>query len=166
MLRGTRVISSLRAGLLKSLNNEAELAGVLAHEVAHVTKTHAGNHPARSGPGKRVRIHAGGHEERPQNVFQRHRPKMTDVLFTKGLDQEKEFEADVVGIEHAYRAGYHPQGLKDYLMTLAKAEGCGPIPIFSPPILNTGTYWQNRYVLNGYSDLQGLPFSPLASGNM
>lgn len=45
--------------------------------------THAGNHPARSGPGKRVRIHAGGHEERPQNVFQRHRPNDGRLIYQR-----------------------------------------------------------------------------------
>ena len=84
--------------------------------------------------------------------------QMTDVLFTKGLDQEKEFEADVVGIEYAYRAGYHPQGLKDYLLTLAKAEGQAQSRFFTTHPSTRERIGKIDTVLNGYSDLQGLPF--------
>ena len=60
----------ITVGLLKTLKNEAELGGVLAHEVAHVTKkTHAGNHPPRSGVGQRLGTLADSHEAKPGNVF-------------------------------------------------------------------------------------------------
>ena len=44
--------------------------------------------------------------------------EMTETLFTKGLDKEMEYDADLTGTEYAYRAGYYPAGLKDFLKML------------------------------------------------
>ena len=148
----------ITVGLLKSLNNEAELAGVLAHEVAHVTKQHMLETIRRGAVLGSVSEFTLAAMKKDPKMFSNVIDQMTDVLFTKGLDQEKEFEADVVGIEYAYRAGYHPQGLKDYLMTLAKAEGQAQSRFFTTHPSTRERIGKIDTVLNGYSDLQGLPF--------
>ena len=84
--------------------------------------------------------------------------EMTDLLFTKGLDKDKEFEADVVGIEYAYRAGYHPQGLRDYLQTLAKEEGRVESKFFTTHPSTTVRISKIDTLLKDYSDIKNLPF--------
>ena len=91
--------------------------------------------------------------------------QMTELLFTKGWTKDKEFEADVVGIEYAYRAGYHPKGLKDYLQTLAKEEGHVESKFFTTHPSTALRISKIDILLKGYSDIQGpaIPDHPLSA---
>ena len=148
----------ITVGLLKALKNEAELGGVLAHEIAHVTKRHMLDTIRRGAVlGSVSELSLAAMKQDPK-MFSNAIEQMTDLLFTKGLDKGKEFEADVVGLDYAYRAGYHPQGLKDYLQTLAKEEGHAKSRFFTTHPSTTERISKINTVLNGYSDIQGLPF--------
>lgn len=148
----------ITVGLLKTLKNEAELGGVLAHEIAHVTKQHMLDTIRRGAVlGSISELSLTAMKKDPK-MFSNAIGQLTDLLFTKGLDKEKEFEADAVGVEYAYRAGYHPQGLKDYLQTLAKEEGHAESVFFSTHPSTTERISKINSALNGYSDIQGLPF--------
>jgi predicted Zn-dependent protease len=148
----------ITVGLLKTLKNEAELAGVLAHEVAHVTKQHMLETIRRGAVlGSVSELTLTAMKQNPE-MFSNAIDQMTELLFTKGLDKDKEFEADVVGIEYAYRAGYHPQGLRDYLQTLGKEEGHAESRFFTTHPSTTERVAKIDVVLNGYSDIQNLPF--------
>ncbi len=101
-------------GALKAMNSEAELAGVLAHEIAHVTERHMLQIYRRTqlfnaGLMTAEAIEADNAKYR-QGV-----DVATDTLFNKGLGSKFEFEADKVGLEYAALAGYDPQGLIDFL---------------------------------------------------
>jgi beta-barrel assembly-enhancing protease len=48
--------------------------------------------------------------------------KGTNVLFTKGLDKNLEFEADKYGRESAYRTGYYPGGLERFIQKLGASK--------------------------------------------
>ena len=110
-------------GLLKTLKNEAELAGVLAHEVAHITQKHMLETIRRGALLSNVSELTLSAMDKDPKMFSNVIDEITDKLFTKGMDKDKEFEADVYGVEFAYRAGYHPSGLRDYLKTLKSQEG-------------------------------------------
>ena len=110
-------------GLLRTLKNEAELAGVLAHEVAHVTQKHMLETIRRGALLSNVSELTLSALKKDPQMFSNVIDEITDKLFTKGMDKEKEFEADAFGIEFAYRAGYHPDGLQHYLKTLQSQEG-------------------------------------------
>jgi predicted Zn-dependent protease len=84
--------------------------------------------------------------------------QMTELLFTKGLDKDKEFEADVVGVDYAYRAGYNPLGLEDYLQTLAKEEGHVESKFFTTHPSTTERIAKIDTLLKDYSDIKSLPF--------
>ena len=147
----------ITVGLLKTLKNEAELGGVLAHEIAHVTKRHMLETIRRGAVlGSISELSLTAMKKDPK-MFSNAIDQMTDLLFTKGLDKAKEFEADAVGVDYAYRAGYHPQGLKDYLQTLAK-EGHAESVFFATHPSTTERISKINALLNGYSDIQGLPF--------
>jgi predicted Zn-dependent protease len=51
--------------------------------------------------------------------------EVSNVLFTKGLDKNLEFEADKYGREFAYRMGYYPGGLQDFIYRLGKSAAGG-----------------------------------------
>lgn len=148
----------ITVGLLKTLKNEAELAGVLAHEIAHVTQKHmldAIRRGALMGSVSELTLTA---MKQDPAMFSSVIDEMTDLLFTKGLDKDKEFEADVVGVEYAYRAGYNPQGLEDYLQTLAKEEGHVESKFFTTHPSTTLRISKIDTLLKNYSDIKGLPF--------
>lgn len=148
----------ITVGLLKTLKNEAELGGVLAHEVAHVTKKHMLETIRRGAVlGSVSELSLTAMKQNPE-MFSSAIDQMTELLFTKGLDKDKEFEADVVGIEYAYRAGYHPKGLKDYLQTLAKEEGHVESKFFTTHPSTALRISKIDILLKDYSDIQGLPF--------
>ena len=148
----------ITVGLLHRLKNEAELAGILAHEVAHVTHQHMLETIRRGavlGSVSEFTLSAmKKNPERFSNVID----EMTEILFTRGLDKDKEFEADVVGIEYAYRAGYHPQGLRDYLQGLSKEEGHAQSRFFATHPSTSIRISKINALLQGYPDLEALPF--------
>ncbi|MCB9776296.1 MAG: M48 family metalloprotease [Nitrospiraceae bacterium] len=148
----------ITVGLLKTLNNEAELAGVLAHEIAHVTQKHMLDAIRRGSlMGSVSELTLTAMKQDPA-MFSSVIDEMTDLLFTKGLDKDKEFEADVVGVEYAYRAGYNPQGLEDYLQTLAKEEGHVESKFFTTHPSTTLRISKIDTLLKDYSDIKNLPF--------
>jgi len=148
----------ITVGLLKSLKNEAELAGVLAHEIAHVTKQHMLETIRRGAIlGSVSELSLTAMKQDPK-MFSNVIDQMTDLLFTKGLDKDKEFEADVVGVDYAYRAGYNPLGLEDYLQTLAKEEGHVESKFFTTHPSTTERIAKIDTLLKDYSDIKNLPF--------
>lgn len=148
----------ITVGLLKTLKNEAELAGVLAHEIAHVTQKHMLDAIRRGSlMGSVSELTLTAMKQDPA-MFSSVIDEMTDLLFTKGLDKDKEFEADVVGVEYAYRAGYNPQGLEDYLQTLAKEEGHVESKFFTTHPSTALRISKIDTLLKNYSDIKNLPF--------
>ena len=68
------------------------------------------------------------------------------------------WDADVYGVEFAYRAGYHPGGLRDYLRTLKSQEGHAQSRFFTTHPSTTERIEKIDAILKSYSDLQTLPF--------
>ena len=106
-------------GLLLRLRNEAELAGVLAHECAHVLKRHhlaAVKEKARLDLALTAAGTAADEEDR--QALARVSGGFKE-LYARGLDKEDEYQADRMGVVIAARAGYDPFGLVGSLQTLA-----------------------------------------------
>jgi predicted Zn-dependent protease len=107
----------ITTGTLQAMDNEAELAAVLAHEVAHVTCKHMLQTYRRSAFVSALQQSAAALD---QNVAQYSRlvDAAANTLFERGLDQRMEYEADVVGTEIAVLAGYDPRGMVRFLQKL------------------------------------------------
>ncbi|HEX9184747.1 MAG TPA: M48 family metalloprotease [Burkholderiales bacterium] len=105
-------------GLLERMKSEAELAGVLAHEIAHVLRKH---HLKAIQKGAQTAL-AG--EALTQALARRdgaNREKLIALgseVFTRGLDKSDELEADRLGVAIAARGGYDAYGLPSVLQTL------------------------------------------------
>lgn len=110
-------------GLLRLLQNEAQLAGVLGHEIAHVTQKHALQTLQRSKILSGLSGLTMAALNKDDGLFDQVINEVSNILFTRGLDKELEFEADKFGMEYAYRMGYHPDGLKNFLKILGKSQG-------------------------------------------
>ncbi len=105
-------------GLYQRLNNEAELAGVLAHEIAHVTLKHHLKVLKQSSLIGALGQAASHKAKDSDQVVQNLIGNGAEIM-ARGLDKNAEFEADRVGIVFAARAGYDPWGLPDVLQDLA-----------------------------------------------
>jgi predicted Zn-dependent protease len=107
-------------GLFDLLADEAELAGVLGHEIAHVMLQH---HLKVLKKSQAIEIVGGivGSQVAQRDTFGARQAllgKGAEAL-TRGLDKSAEFEADQVGIVLATRAGYVPYGLPSVLRKMA-----------------------------------------------
>ena len=75
----------ITVGLLKTLKNEAELAGVLAHEIAHVTKQHMLETIRRGAVLGSVSEFTLTAMKQDPEMFSNVIDEMTELLFTKGV---------------------------------------------------------------------------------
>lgn len=114
-------------GMMNTLRTEAELAGVLGHEIGHVIRKH---HLAALRKGAFMNLlgagAAAGAAGRSSAELVEALVGPTKELYARGLDKDDEYEADRVGIVLATRAGYDPYGLPAALQTLAKIKADDP----------------------------------------
>ena len=99
------------------MKNESELAGVLAHEVAHIAKKHMIQTYRRASLVSALQESAAAFDKNAAQ-YKELVDAATDTLFDKGLDKKFEFEADTVGTEIAVISGYDPKGLVNFLKKL------------------------------------------------
>jgi len=113
-------------GALGQMKNEAELAGVLGHEIAHVTQKHIlkeikrGNVIA-AGVDLAQETSAGAswlNDDLARQIGQ----LAYDKLFTTGLSRADEAEADRIGFQLADAAGYRASEMLTFLADLEKLE--------------------------------------------
>jgi len=111
-------------GLLLRMHSEAELAGVLAHEISHVLKHHHLQAIQKNAQVSLVTnlISAVSNDSGMSGKLSAETKKklirVTNKLYARGLDKDDEFEADRMGVVIAARAGYDPYGLPAILQTL------------------------------------------------
>jgi beta-barrel assembly-enhancing protease len=102
-------------GALALMKNEAELAGVLAHEIVHVTEKHTIRAIQK---GKLVQMGADESLAGNPALFNKLVDKATDVVMA-GFGRSEELESDNKGLVLANTVGYAPTGLSGFLMTLS-----------------------------------------------
>ncbi len=112
-------------GALGLMQSEAELAGVLAHEVAHVNQRHVINQIRKSDTMREVRSQL----DLQGTTLDRVVGTGSDALFM-GLSRGDEMEADSLGLEYAASAGYDPGGLAAFVARLDRHAGEGPVAEF------------------------------------
>lgn len=101
--------------LLALMNDEAELASVLGHEVGHVAARHSNKRNTRSTLGTIGSAIVGvltGSSELAQVAGQ------AAQLYTLSYSRSQEYEADDLGIRYLVRAGYDPNAAADMLASL------------------------------------------------
>jgi predicted Zn-dependent protease len=107
-------------GALANMHNEAELAGTLAHEVAHVDGRHLEREVRAKKSSQFAKEEAATRVPQGSELVNLAGDLVNGALTTQ-VSRDKETEADKVGTELAAKAGYDPAGLKNFLEVLAQA---------------------------------------------
>ena len=104
----------LTRGLYRKLNNEAELAGVLGHEIGHVIRKHHLKLLQKSQAIAAVGAFLGSRLKNENEVVQNLIGNGAEIV-ARGLDKDAEYEADRIGLVLGARAGYDAYGLPTVL---------------------------------------------------
>jgi len=109
-------------GAIEAANNEAELAAILAHEIAHVTERHIVNQLNITGTEQAhiaglVRF-LGASGNTAQVTLTQSVDQAVSLLFETGYKIDDELEADFVAMILLAETGYDPLALKQYLLRL------------------------------------------------
>ncbi len=113
------------SGLIETLDlNDAELATVLAHEVAHALREHTRERVSRAYAQQLVLSGAAavtGASEGAANIAN----MIGTVTFQLPFSRDQESEADQIGLELMARAGYDPHAALSLWQKMARAESGG-----------------------------------------
>lgn len=109
-------------GMLERINSEDELAGVLGHEIAHVTARHSAQQISRQQLAQ-FGLLLGAVVAGPE-VFQQY-GQLAELglgLLFQRYSRQHETEADLLGTSYMAEARYHPVGAERMLMTLQRLD--------------------------------------------
>jgi len=117
--------------LMGLMNNEAELAGVLGHEVGHVAARHSQKRQSKSQTNTILGVlgtvlggvlgNAGGVAGAVGGLLQNNALQVAQ-LATLGFSRSQELESDALGVAYLARAGYDPRALSTMLTSLAAQD--------------------------------------------
>jgi predicted Zn-dependent protease len=116
-------------GALANMKSEAELAGVLAHEIAHIDGRHLEHEvkkQANTGLAAKTFAEEGAkhmsQDQMTQTIMGKFGDMAANFLATRPYSSGDEGAADKKGLDLAAKAGYSAGGLRDFLQTLATAS--------------------------------------------
>ena len=114
-------------GLLRQLKSEAELAGVLGHEIGHVIARHSSERLAKQQLTQNLlgALVVGSGDYTTAQIGQ-----MVGGMINMKYGREDELESDALGIRIMAEAGYDPRALINVMETLAKASSGSRQPEF------------------------------------
>lgn len=116
----------VNVGLLRAARDEAELAGVLAHEIGHVAARHGAKALTRQlGLAVLLELVRRENPSRSEEVL-----GALIALGGQGLmlkySRDEELEADALGVQTLHRAGFDPEGLTRFFELLLQESGDVP----------------------------------------
>lgn len=174
--------------LLGQMQNEAQLAGVLGHEIGHVIERHSAEHMAKGDLGRSLVTAVGvGASGSDGGYAAGQLAAVANNMIQMKHGREDELESDRYGVQYMAKAGYDPREMVGVMEILKKASGGGGKPEFTsthpdpgnraarikqivdemfpqgvPPSLGRGMSLQGGYPTGGASDAPwgGRPAAP------
>jgi hypothetical protein len=111
-------IVHITRGALGRIKSEAELAGVIGHEITHITAKHTVSAIQKNRLVSLTADEVGGSGGLAQSVVSKLAEAAYKNIISNAFDRDDEVQSDKVGIGLASRAGYAPAALADVLKRL------------------------------------------------
>jgi tetratricopeptide (TPR) repeat protein len=130
----------VNTGAILNTNSEAELAGVLAHEISHSVLSHGFRRVAQSNV-----LSSLGNVVPFVNLF--------SELVTKQYSRDNERQADILGTKVLANSGYAADGLRNFMATLNQKSGDVPRTLTSthPAPIERVRYLEDLIQKNSYN---------------
>lgn len=152
----------LTRGILAHFNNEAEMMGVLAHEMGHITARHTASSQAKQQVGSLLMI-GGMIASEDFRTYAEYAMQGMQMLFLS-FSRDDEREADQLGVEYSSKIGYDAKKMADFYKVLVKmnlASDHAGVPTFMSThpdpgdrynaVLNDAAKWQEKLNLDAYT---------------
>jgi predicted Zn-dependent protease len=135
-------------GIMAHFNNEAQFAGVLGHEIGHITARHSAQQQTKATLGQVALI--GAMIASPEFAqFGNTAAQGLQLLFLKyGRDDER--QSDELGVEYSSKIGYDATEMADFFLTLQRQQegtGAEEIPGFLSTHPNPGERYETVHEL-------------------
>ncbi len=119
-------------GAIKYMKDEAELAGVLAHEVSHIVEKHVVKElkihgSDESGTSDLAKLIGGG-SDAARAAFGQAIDKGLELIYKDGYKKEDELQADISAVTITTLSGYDPSALFRYLSRIKPLKEKTPRP--------------------------------------
>jgi predicted Zn-dependent protease len=102
---------AITRGLLVSMNNEAQLAAILGHEIGHVTARHAVQGIQRGTLfNVALSVLSGATGDTAYGPLAQQAGELSAALLDRSYSRDQERESDLLGIDYMVQASYDPQG--------------------------------------------------------
>ena len=108
----------LTRGILAQFNNEAEMLGVLGHEMGHITARHSASQQTKQTLGQLLFV-GGMIASEEFRKYGEYAMQGMQLLFLS-FSRENEREADQLGVEYASKIGYDAHKMADFYQVLVK----------------------------------------------
>jgi len=151
----------LTRGIIAQLNNEAELAGVIGHEMGHIAARHTASQQSKQQIGELLLI-GGIIASKELQQYADYAMQGMQLLFLK-FSRDNEREADRLGVEYSSKTGYDAHKMADFFQVLNKmnmASNHGGVPTFLSTHPDPGdrynsvnleaAKWQEKLKLSSY----------------
>jgi predicted Zn-dependent protease len=117
-------------GLLSRLETEAQLAGVLGHEIGHVINRHAAEHMAKGqlGGALATAVGVGASDDRGRGYGAAIAAQVANQMLQLKFSRSDESEADSYGLKYMSQSGYDPRAMLGVMQILRDASKGGRTP--------------------------------------
>ncbi len=116
----------LHTGLIKTADNEAELASVIAHEIGHIVGRHSITQLRNTALAQGL-LSAAGLETKTWVQL------AVNLAYSLPNSRKDELEADRLGLKNLARAGYEPTAMISFMRKLAQQGGSTPTILSTHP---------------------------------
>jgi Zn-dependent protease with chaperone function len=124
----------INRGVIEAADNEAQLAGVIAHEISHVALRHGTNQASKASAAQVPLAILGGiiGSDSTQTVLAQLGASFAVNSVLLKYSRTAETQADVMGTQILYDSEYDPRAMVQFFETLeAQQRGGGPVEFFS-----------------------------------
>jgi predicted Zn-dependent protease len=141
-------------GMLKELTTEAQLAGILAHEIVHVVARDTSNAMSNQ-IGIDILLSAVTSEKTSKGILTA--ADLTRQILSLQYSRTDEKAADVAGMDYMVLAGYSPYGMVETMQMLQSQQKIRPIEFLSThPSPENRVEYLTQKIQTKYHNLSGL----------